>query len=66
MVTHELDIAQYAKQNVVMRDGKILSDHLMVDRFQAKAEMEKLQREQQAADLASGDSSPSRALRSTP
>lgn len=37
MVDHELDIFQYAKQNVVMRD-----------RFQAKTEMEKLQREQQS------------------
>ncbi len=37
MIDHELDIFQYAKQNVMMRD-----------RFQAKTEMEKLQREQQS------------------
>ena len=52
MVTHELDIAQYAKRNVVMPDGKILSDRPVLDRFQAKTEMEKLQREQQSAKLA--------------
>lgn len=53
MVTHELDIAQYTKRNVVMRDGKIISDRLVTDRHDAKLEMEKLQREQAAADLAS-------------
>lgn len=53
MVTHELDIAQYAKRNVVMRDGKILSDRRVRNRFQAKTEREKLQREQQAVNLAS-------------
>jgi putative ABC transport system ATP-binding protein len=26
LVTHEQDIAQYTKRNVVFRDGKILSD----------------------------------------
>src|SRR3984885_13772620 len=26
MVTHELDIASYTKRNVIMRDGKIISD----------------------------------------
>lgn len=35
MVTHELDTAQYAKQNVAMRDW-----------LQAKTKMEELQREQ--------------------
>ncbi len=53
MVTHELDIAQYTKRNVVMRDGRILSDRLVEDRLDAKQEMEKLQQEQLAADLAS-------------
>ncbi|MCS1409627.1 MAG: putative ABC transporter ATP-binding protein YknY [Verrucomicrobia subdivision 3 bacterium] len=53
MVTHELDIAQYTKRNVVMRDGKIISDRLVENRLNAKAEMERLQREQRAADLAS-------------
>lgn len=53
MVTHELDIADYTKRNVVMRDGKIISDRLVSDRLDAKQEMEKLRREQAAADLAS-------------
>ena len=53
MVTHELNIAQYAQRNVAMRDGKILSGRPARDRFQAKTEMEKLRRKQQAADLAS-------------
>lgn len=53
MVTHELNIAQYAQRNVAMSDGKILSDRPARDRFQAKTEMEKLRREKQAADLAS-------------
>ena len=26
MVTHELDIASYTKRNVIMRDGRIVSD----------------------------------------
>ena len=29
MVTHELDIAQYTKRNVVMRDGQIVHDELV-------------------------------------
>jgi putative ABC transport system ATP-binding protein len=26
MVTHELDIARFAKRNVVMRDGRVVKD----------------------------------------
>ncbi|HKS37107.1 MAG TPA: ABC transporter ATP-binding protein, partial [Verrucomicrobiae bacterium] len=33
MVTHELDIAQYAKRNVVMRDGRVLSDTPVTSRL---------------------------------
>src|SRR6202000_451590 len=29
MVTHELDIASYCKRNVIMRDGKVVSDQLL-------------------------------------
>lgn len=53
MVTHELDIAQYTKRNIVMRDGRIISDRKVDDRHRADVEMAKLDREQQAADLAS-------------
>jgi putative ABC transport system ATP-binding protein len=31
MVTHESDIAAYAKRNVMMRDGLILDDHLVTE-----------------------------------
>ena len=53
MVTHELDIAQYTKRNVVMRDGLIISDRAVERRLNAKEEMRKLREEQQAAELAS-------------
>ena len=29
MVTHEQDIAAYAKRNVIMRDGIVVDDHLV-------------------------------------
>jgi putative ABC transport system ATP-binding protein len=35
MVTHESDIATYAKRNVMMRDGVILDDHLVSQRSDA-------------------------------
>jgi putative ABC transport system ATP-binding protein len=35
MVTHEQDIAGYAKRNVMMRDGRILDDHPVVQRSDA-------------------------------
>ena len=43
MVTHEPDIAAYAKRNVMMRDGVILDDHLVSQRLDAASQ---LQREQ--------------------
>src|SRR5712691_11326175 len=42
MVTHEADIASYARRNVVMRDGLILSDSRVMQRLDAAAEMQKL------------------------
>jgi len=53
MVTHELDIARYTKRNVVMRDGKIVTDVVVADRLKAERELERLRREQQAVNLAS-------------
>src|ERR1700719_4528752 len=44
MVTHEQDIAAYARRNVMMRDGLILNDHPVSQRFDAAAELEKLGR----------------------
>ena len=39
LVTHETDIAQYAKRIVVFRDGKILRDQPVIDRPQAAEEL---------------------------
>ena len=41
MVTHEQDIAAYARRNVVMRDGILLSDKVVTQRT-AAAELDKL------------------------
>ncbi len=30
MVTHELDIARYTKRNIVLRDGRIVTDELVL------------------------------------
>jgi putative ABC transport system ATP-binding protein len=42
MVTHEPDIASYARRNVVMRDGRIVSDREATRRFDAATELQKL------------------------
>jgi putative ABC transport system ATP-binding protein len=52
MVTHELDIANYSKRNVVMRDGKILSDTPVARRLFSEEELRKLEEAHQAAQLA--------------
>jgi putative ABC transport system ATP-binding protein len=41
MVTHEQDIAAYARRNVVMRDGILLSDNAVTQRTLAKTELDK-------------------------
>ena len=41
MVTHEQDIAAYARRNVVMRDGILLSDKVITQRALAEAELAK-------------------------
>src|SRR5437867_2662486 len=48
MVTHELDIARYAKRTVVMRDGRIVGDQAVTNRLDAVVELQKLEQEQQA------------------
>jgi putative ABC transport system ATP-binding protein len=40
MVTHEPDIAAYAKRNVMMRDGVILDDHLVSQRSDAVSQLQ--------------------------
>jgi putative ABC transport system ATP-binding protein len=40
MVTHEPDIAAYAKRNVMMRDGVILDDHVVSRRLDATSQLQ--------------------------
>jgi putative ABC transport system ATP-binding protein len=42
MVTHEADIAAYARRNVVMRDGLVLNDFAVAKRFDAAGELQKI------------------------
>ena len=51
MVTHELDIAQYTRRMVVMRDGRIRRDEPVPHRLQAAHELARLVAEEAAADL---------------
>ena len=44
MVTHESDIAAYARRNVVLRDGLVLKDVAVANRHDAATEMERLAR----------------------
>jgi putative ABC transport system ATP-binding protein len=52
MVTHELDIAHYTKRMVVMRDGKVVGDTPVDNRLIAANELSRLQKEQEAVQLA--------------
>jgi putative ABC transport system ATP-binding protein len=51
MVTHELDIARYTKRNLIMRDGRIVSDVSVTNRLSAEAELQHLRDQQQAVKL---------------
>ncbi len=51
MVTHELDIANYCKRNLVMRDGKVVSDTPVANRSIAEVEMKRLHDAEAAAKL---------------
>ncbi|HEY8995084.1 MAG TPA: ABC transporter ATP-binding protein [Lacunisphaera sp.] len=51
MVTHELDIAHYCKRNLIMRDGRVVSDVQVQDRLIASVEMEKILAAEAAAKL---------------
>jgi putative ABC transport system ATP-binding protein len=42
MVTHEPDIASYARRDVVMRDGLVQSDRAVSQRLDAKTELERI------------------------
>jgi putative ABC transport system ATP-binding protein len=52
MVTHELDIARYTKRNVVMRDGRIISDVPVTNRLHAEEELQRIHEAQRAVQLA--------------
>jgi putative ABC transport system ATP-binding protein len=51
MVTHELDVAQYTKRMIVMRDGKVVGDSPVANRSNAEKELSRLQAEQKAVQL---------------
>ena len=51
MVTHELDIARYTKRNLIMRDGRIVSDVAVGERLQAERELNRLRDAQHAVKL---------------
>jgi putative ABC transport system ATP-binding protein len=51
MVTHELDIASFAKRKVIMRDGLIRRDTSVSDRLHATEALERLEEEQRAVQL---------------
>jgi len=51
MVTHELDIANYCKRNLIMRDGRVVSDIQVAKRSSAEAEMQRLREAETAAKL---------------
>ena len=52
MVTHELDIAQYTRRTVVMRDGRIVTDAPVINRLKAETELQRLREAQKAVQLA--------------
>jgi putative ABC transport system ATP-binding protein len=52
MVTHELDIASYTKRNIIMRDGRVVTDEAVKNRFIAENELRRLREAQQAVNLA--------------
>ncbi|HUL52612.1 MAG TPA: ABC transporter ATP-binding protein [Opitutaceae bacterium] len=54
MVTHELDIARYCRRNLILRDGRIVSDEPVATRLRADEEMRKLREAEAAAKLTSG------------
>jgi len=51
MVTHELDIARFCKRNLIMRDGRVVSDITVTDRLYADAELQRLRDAEAAAKL---------------
>jgi putative ABC transport system ATP-binding protein len=55
MVTHELDIAQYCRRSVIMRDGRIVSDLQITNRNIAAVELQKIHAAETDAKLIGQD-----------
>ena len=51
MVTHELDIAHYCRRNLIVRDGRVVSDVQVSPRLDAAVEMRKLLEAETAIQL---------------
>jgi putative ABC transport system ATP-binding protein len=51
MVTHELDIASYAKRNIIMRDGQVVSDKPVAHRLNSEVELTRLREAHQSVKL---------------
>ena len=51
MVTHELDIARFCKRNLIMRDGRLVSDVRVTDRAIATTELARIAQAESAAKL---------------
>jgi putative ABC transport system ATP-binding protein len=51
MVTHELDIAHYCKRNLIMRDGRLVSDTEVSGRLNSGEEMKKIIEAESTAKL---------------
>lgn len=51
MVTHELDIARYTRRNVVMRDGRVVTDMIVENRLNADEELRKLREASEAIQM---------------
>jgi putative ABC transport system ATP-binding protein len=55
MVTHELDIARYCRRNLIMRDGRVVNDLQVTERFVAEKEIRKIHEAEEAAKLTGTD-----------
>ena len=51
MVTHELDIAQYCRRNLILRDGRLVRDEPVAKRLLAAEEMKRIEEAEAAAKL---------------